>query len=908
MFYIFIIAVVIGASLSFELYALWSIDVMIALNVLVIGFAIMAWFFHQRNGLNVSQQALERRLNNFLKVLLNYTPIQNVKKFNLIKFRLIFLNLMLGFIVGLNLVQLKASTQPLISADLKTTSNGVLKVDKQWHSVTIEDFSKTQTLKHYVKLSVKASLNFPNKEVWKPATRIRVNWYLTHAEFKQLQRVPRLGESWFFYGKLKPVRGSLSEGTRDYEAWLFQKGIAATITVSGVYVKKQNHQTYKVENEASIYTLSGVRESFSRTLNYALNHSTYAPIYRALILGDKSAITSSEWTLFRQTGTIHLMAISGLHMTIMAAMGFMFAKGCWWLFAYRQNLVDLPMFSAIFAAIFASIYLLLSGGDIPTQRAWIMVMTFIVFLSLQRMFQPFSALSMAVFCVLVWDVSAILSNGFWLSFLAVSLIFWVLPLCKERPKWLIFIIIQLVLSIGLMPLLILYYGEVPLYSVAANFVAVPFITFLALPLLLIISIMAFISTDLTMMIVSLLDECWHLLWMFLKEIQAWPYSAIKLNGFGFIGLLISYLGLWFIYIVSYQNRRIDRFNLAKTEDVFPIGRYLTLSLLFLILVVMMMSTIDKQRMPSTLKQGVLQMDVLDVGQGLSIVMKTQNHTLIYDTGPKWGTDTNAAKLVLVPFLHHHKINQIDHLIISHSDNDHAGGANVLVESYPITTLLSGQPVQLNTQLRHYLNNQKEGAFGNNTFKYCQSPMSWEYDGVQFEVISTVEDDSVPAVTPNKKPIPKKIKRSDNDWSCVLKVSIGESQILIPGDLGKRYEQALLKNLNMLPAERSYSNTLLIAGHHGSKHSSSQFFLNALKPNHLVFSTGYLNRFGFPHKEVVERLFKVNPHARWWNTACSGSLGFEIDSKQIKLMNESRKSQGKWYHHRCQSSQQGALFQ
>ena len=183
--------------------------VMIALNILVIGFAIFVWFCHQRNVLNISQQALKRRLNNFLKVLLNYTPIQSVKKFNLIKFRLIILNLMLGFLIGLNLVQLKANTQPLIFADLKITSNGILKIDKQWHSVTIEDFSKTQILKHYVKLSVKASLNLPNKEVWKPATRIMVNWYLTHAEFKQLQRVPRLGESWFFYGKLKPVRGSL---------------------------------------------------------------------------------------------------------------------------------------------------------------------------------------------------------------------------------------------------------------------------------------------------------------------------------------------------------------------------------------------------------------------------------------------------------------------------------------------------------------------------------------------------------------------------------------------------------------------------------------------------------------------------------------------------------------------------
>lgn len=854
-------------------------------------------------------------LTTVLKTSQNYTLNWLFKNFNLMKFKLIALNFILGSVFGLNLVHFQANLTPISSNNADSSYQY-----KAWFDLKIKDFTQVEHKNGYVKVSFRAlllgqlaknegdnnqsnnlnkHLNKSNKQGSLNSKSIRsalkrqgihVFWYLNPKEFKQLEKLPKLGETWRLLGKLKPSHSSLNPGTKDYETWLYQKGIGAKLIVSGLKTKS-THQPVSIQLEpTSILSTAYIRLKAKQLANQSFANSNFNAIYQALIMGDKSQIEQSQWQLFRQTGTVHLMAISGLHMSIMAAIGFLLAKALWWGWFYKQRLLDFSLFAALISVFFATGYLVVSGGDIPTQRAWIMVLTFIVFLLLQRKFQPFSALAMAALAVVVWDVSAVLSSGFWLSFVAVWLIFLSLPLCKGRSKLSGFLVIQVVLSVGLTPLIVWHYAEVPVYGILANLVAVPFITFIGLPLLLISYFLSLISLDVAHILVGLLDEFWQWLWAFLIGLQSLPLATIKLTGFNFYWLLSSYVVLFFI-VKWFSAQRV----LVKAFNPFKLTLLLSLLSMSLLLHMGLAHWFNNQVKMHNLSKGEALVSVLDVGQGLAVVIQTQNHTLLYDSGPKWGEYTSAADKVILPFLQHQKITMLDKLIVSHSDNDHAGGVLTVLQNINSTDLHGGQPIQLNQIIERSQNLKPQ------RFNQCFKGQTWQYDKVKFEVLWPPK----PQVY-NANLTKAGLKLSDNDWSCVLKVTSGVSQFIVTGDLGNKYEQVLV-NSGALTNSLS-KQTLYIAGHHGSKYSSSNALLQALQPDKVVFSSGFANRFGFPSKEVIARLQKQVPKARWWNTACSGGLSFLMSANNLKLVNESRKSQRKWYHHRCSLPQQGVLFQ
>jgi len=289
------------------------------------------------------------------------------------------------------------------------------------------------------------------------------------------------------------------------------------------------------------------------------------------------------------------------------------------------------------------------------------------------------------------------------------------------------------------------------------------------------------------------------------------------------------------------------------------------------------------------KEDQLVLTVLDVGQAQAIVMETKNHIVLYDLGGQWGKNMDGTKLAVQPYLTSQGWKRVEVLIVSHSDMDHAGGLKRLltINNMPVKQALSGQPEVLNRRI------QQEGFF-----QLCESGQSWTLDGIVFEILS-----------PNKGWMETELT-SDNDLSCVLKVTIGGEKILITGDLSQKGEALLLKKYG----RESLQANLLVAGHHGSQSSTSMAWLEAVAPTHMVFSAGYLNRFNFPSQAVLQRMARFNiqrePVSRiqWWNTACSGALRFEVSPESINLPQEYRKIRRKWYHHRCLDSQQGHLFQ
>ena len=836
----------------------------------------------------------------------------NIKlAFNLLNFSF---NLLAGLAFGIALVTLQMITAA--SFDEKLIAKKSLYVGEVINFPVVEENERYKKISFQLKvnkvLHIDTNLKKQQQQMgaiynhelyeWRVTHPVvKVNWYLDKEAQQKLKFIPKQGQLWSMFGKLKSNHASHNFYSRDYEAWLFQKQISGRLSVSGIKVLDNNYQSltssskpltsaqsmqslvegsldefFRVDQFLLSQQLGELRSEVFKSLEADTENSAFAAIYKALLLGDKSSISSSQWTLFQQTGTIHLMAISGLHMSIMALLGFWFAKALWWLVAFRQNRVSLPVFSALLSWSFATYYLLISGGAIPTQRAWIMVTTVILFLSLKRSFQPFSALAMAALLVLIWDVKALLSAGFWLSFLAVWLIFTSLSLMKSLGKTHKTLLVQFVLSLGLMPMIAWLYYEVPIYSLVANLVAVPFVSLIGLPLLLLAQFSSVFSTFLAIELFSLSDFLWNLLFDFLIEIQSWPLAMLTIPSFNATQLILFYLG-WLIFLIVTKQSLLQFYSVK-----LAVWLWLLVMLIYSVLSAFLIMLMKPE---STLQKAEVEMTVFDVGQGQAIAFKTQNHWILYDAGAKWGSKVDAAKVAILPYFKAHGVSltsgRIDLFMVSHSDNDHAGGVDTILNNLKIEQALSGQAQRLN---EIYTRNSSL------YFKQCQSGQEWNFDGVKFSVLS---------------PQANSVNLSDNDWSCVLKVTVGKKAILVMGDLSSRAEKRLLRNTQN---DSLFKADLLIAGHHGSRYSSSSKWLQAVQPNMVVFSSGYQNRFKFPSSYVLQRIENLKSETRWWNTACSGALQFTLNEGGVSLQHEARKKQARWYHHRCLTSQKGVFYQ
>ena len=805
----------------------------------------------------------------------------------------ILLNSFLGLIIGISWVFWQTFFIPTIPERVLN--------QPVWLVGTLVELPNQSLSKHRVRIKYKIKVDeilldsssadpFVVSYAWYPKPVVSINWYVSRNDFLTERILPKLGERWRFRVKLKANHFTLNPSGFDYEAWLLQQGIAATGYIKNFTRKEKRLQTQPVlvmeKLEAPPFlSLFAWRSELASQLNTVFEKSEYASFYRALTFGDKSAIASEDWVLLQNTGTIHLMVISGLHMGIIAFLGFWFFKQIWHWFGYRQTLVDLPKFSSLGGLLFATLYLMVSGFSIPTQRAWLMVVAVLGFVLLRRTFQPWSALALAALLIVLLDTASVLSFGFWLSFLAVALIFLALqsPFIKSRAPILLMdgtvekttrfqrgvrgfktlLWIQLILTLGLAPFLVWAFYSLPVYSFIANMIAVPFISFLGLPWLFLSSLVGLVSIEAGQWMIDLLDVVWHPFWLFLHWVNQLPFHTMAFSERSIIWLLSIY-GVLFYGLLR--------------KKIWP-----QISVLLLVFIWLMSLSLGGLNGVSRPALNQAKLTVLDVGQAQAIVIETQNHLVLYDLGGKWGDKMDGTKLAIQPYLTAQGWSKVDRLIVSHSDMDHAGGLIRLLNNFPVTKALSGQPTVLNLRVEQAL--KREGIF-----LLCQAGQSWVFDGVLFEILS-----------PKPEWIGSELT-SDNDLSCVLKVQTGGDKILITGDLSQKGEALLLETYG---AEALQAD-LLVAGHHGSQSSSSKAFLQAVSPTKIVFSSGYLNRFNFPAKQVVQRMESLS--IDWWNTACSGALTFEISSSGIKPPLESRKIRRKWYHHRCLPSQQGVLFQ
>ncbi len=660
---------------------------------------------------------------------------------------------------------------------------------------------------------------------WQNPGIIRLSWY------GKPPQALRPGQHWQLTVRLKPARGLLNPGVFDYSKYLFINRIMAI-----GYVRPKGES--RLLSQASAFNIDNLRYHLAEQIKKTLQNQVSTPMIIALAVGDKHDITPKQIDILQKTGTIHLMAISGLHIGFIAWLAFWIAS-----FFYKSQAAILwlpaPRFAALFSLTAAFGYALLAGLSLPTQRALIMVAIVVIGIVFARRTAISVILAFALLLVLLWNPLAVLSAGLWLSYGAVAIIFYALNGRRESQqstlsKWgLGTLKTQIAVTLGLFPILLAIFGYIPLSSPLANLIAIPWVSFVVVPLTLIgtalISVFPTIGSILLNIAANTLDSLWvsldylaNLDWNLWQQHIPPTWTVIT----ALIGIAILLL-----------------------PRGFP-ARWLGIIWILPIFLIL----------PNYPNRGEIWFTLLDVGQGLAAIVRTQNYVLVYDTGPKYRSGFNTGKAVIVPFLQAQGIQTIDKLVISHGDNDHSGGADSVLKQLTVKQILSSVPER----------------FKKNNSLLCQARQYWQWDEVKFEILHPSN--------------PQSIKKKNNR-SCILKITTQGGSILLTGDIEKTIEYQIIRKY-----PKALKSDILIAPHHGSGTSSTQAFIDTVKPKIVLFATGYKNRFRHPKKEIVERYKRRG--IKLWNTAEVGAISFKLSPKiGISEPSLARETMRRYWHNK-----------
>lgn len=623
------------------------------------------------------------------------------------------------------------------------------------------------------------------------------------------------GETWTLSLRLKPAHGARNPGGYDHELWLWEQGLRATATVrQGV----RDDPPRRVAAAAWHYPVERLRQRvrdaiFARlsvpfgasdgaqAAEVAAAHRA-AGVVAALVVGDQSSIDKPDWDLFRAAGVAHLMSISGLHITLFAwlavrAVGWLWRRSArlcrWWPSPWAAQIGGLAL---------ALAYAVFSGWGVPAQRTVLMLAVVMACRSgLKHWPWPLVWLCAAA-AVSLADPWALMQAGFWLSFVAVAVLFASDSIANYdhltrggasffsffTEKAVRFLREQWVITLALTPLSLWLFGQVSLVGLLANALAVPWVTLGVTPLAL-LGVACPPLWDLAAWAVGVQN-------VVLAHLVAWPFASLALPVpplWVVCGAVLGGVGL--VRAGPWRHKLLG-LPLLLPALWWPAAR------------------------PA---DGSFELWALDVGQGTAVVVRTARHTLVYDAGPRYGPDADAGQRVLLPWLRA-RGEPLDRLVLSHQDSDHIGGAQALLAAYPQTGLLASLPSG------HALWSAAGGVR-----ERCLAGQSWVWDGVTFEVLYPTTADTDPRQKPNAR-------------SCVLRVRSAQASALLTGDIEAPQEAELLA---LWPAEQLRATVLLVP-HHGSKTSSTGAFLDVVQPRWALIQAGYLNRYGHPAPPVVAR--------------------------------------------------------
>jgi competence protein ComEC len=612
------------------------------------------------------------------------------------------------------------------------------------------------------------------------------------------------GDAWQFEAKLKKPWGLANPASFNMQVWFAQQGIDGVGNVS------ESIRTRKLPHDPGLLSLPDqMRQDIARRIDALQPDRDIAAILRAVTVADGSGIDPHLWFLFQQYGLNHLLVVSGLHVVMVAAVGYFFGGACLRLLApIGFGGSWLP---GVCALLLAFLYSALAGFSIPVQRALCMLACFAIASIAGRNSGSTNSLLVAAVVVLGLNPLAALGSGFWLSFGAVAALLWLAR--WQRGMGPVYRLLQAhgYMSLFMLPLGALFFGGGSLVAMLANLVMIPLLGWLVVPvaLLAVVGYFGGLSVE-------------PLLW----QLAGWPMAALL----PIAGTLAEAGGDW-LYVPLTAGPGAVMLGIIAVSLLLLPGRNALKPLALLLAVPMLLP-------PAKADQGVTldtQITVLDVGQGTAVIIQSGDRALLYDTGGGDPHGINTGVTAVLPFLRQQGVRALDTLIISHPDLDHSAGTTAVLEAVVVDRFRYGGA---NTAVP-------------GTGRPCQAGEAWRWPGGQvFQFLS-------PAI---------EVPARSNDSSCVLQVQVGDYSMLLPGDIEEERERTLARYW----AGQLRSDWLL-AGHHGSRTSSSLTFLKWVQPEQVVISSGYANRFGHPHPAVMARFALQGSMAH--STAEAGALEF-----------------------------------
>ncbi len=722
--------------------------------------------------------------------------------------------------------------------------------------------------------------------------RIYLSWYsgLLRAEdpatvpFAELQQGAgelRAGERWAFTVRLKAPHGNANPHGFDYELWLWEQGLQATGYVRATAKDAANGNAPRKLGNTWQHPVERARQHVRDAIFARLAQPgpmgiklepRLAGVIAALVVGDQASIERADWDIYRATGVAHLMSISGLHVTMFAWAA---ALGVGWLWRRSSRaMLWLPAQHAalVGGVLLATGYALFSGWGVPSQRTiWMLSAVALLRLSGKQWPWPLVwLLAMAV--VVAIDPWALLQAGFWLSFVAVGVLFATdgratavvhvhdgtqqdTPAgATEWARWRAHPVVgkfiaaareQWIITLALTPLSLLLFQQVSAVGMLANALAIPWVTLVVTPL-------------------AMLGVLFS---------PAWTAAALCVQG---LGVVLAWFSSWPLAIISVAAPALF---LGAVAVIGAIVLAMQLPWALRAMGAAMVLPVLLWQ-PSRPAHGQFELLAADIGQGNAVLVRTASHSLLYDTGPRFSRESDAGQRTLVPLLRALG-ERLDTVLLSHRDSDHTGGAAAILAMQPHAALLSS------LEDGHELLGLRPSP------QRCVAGQTWRWDGVDFEILHPQAADYA---VPNKS----------NAMSCVLRISNGAHTALLAGDIEAAQEarlvQAYASAANTVGSDvlagtstgptRSLQADILLMPHHGSKTSSTEVFLEAVQPRIALGQSGYRNRFNHPAPEVAQRYTDRN--IQLITSPRCGAATWRSDKAQLVLC-ERQKNRRYWHH-------------